>query len=449
MATTSYNPVDDAELSGFHVRLGIYSAGGPFLDGYILSIIGIALVQLTPQLHLSATWVGLIGASSLIGIFLGGAVFGYITDLVGRQVMYTLDLAVIIVCSVLQFFVTGDVQLFVLRLVIGIAIGADYPIATTLLAEFMPRKHRGPILGSLVTMWFVGATVAYFVGYGLLFVGPDGWRWMLLSAAFPTVVIVLLRLGTPESPRWLLNKGRVQEAQAVLKKVYGPDADVSQLPPEPEKTTVSKIFRGQYLIRTVYVAAFWTCSIVPLFAIYAFGPTILGSFGLTGNEANIGSALISVLFLIGTLIALPTLNRIGRRPVMIWTFFISAFGLLFLGLFPTMPLWGIIICFIVYAIFIGAPQIMQWVAPNELFPTDVRATAVGFGTAVSRVGAAIGTYLLPVSINHLGIGWTMIIAAIITFLGAAACYAWAPETKGQSLAEASGVTTTATPNPAE
>ena len=443
MTAATGNPLDDSKLTGFHIRLSIYSAGGPFLDGYILSIIGIALVQLTTQMHLSTTWAGLIGASSLIGIFVGGIAFGYVTDLIGRQVMYTIDLVAIIVCSVLQFFVVNDVQLFILRLIIGIAIGADYPIATSLLAEFLPRKHRGPLLGALVSMWFIGASVAYFVGYGLLFVGPDGWRWMLLSAAFPTLVIVLLRLGTPESPRWLMNKGRVEEARAVMRKVYGPDADVDQIPPEPEKTRFMKVFEPPYLRRTIYIAAFWTCSVVPLFAIYAFGPRILATFKLTGNEANIGSALISVLFLIGTLLALPTLNRLGRRRMIIWSFFISAFGLLFLGLFPGMSIWGIVLCFVVYAIFIGGPQVMQWIAPNELFPTDVRATAVGIGTGVSRVGAAIGTYLLPVSLDHLGIGWTMIIAAIITYLGALACYLWAPETKGLTLAEAAGGTASA------
>lgn len=148
----SHNAVDDAPLSGFHKRLALYSSGGPFLDGYSLSIIAVAMMQISPQLHVSAIWEGLLGASALIGIFIGGGIGGYLTDIFGRQTLYTIDLVAIIACSVLQFFV-GDVAiLFVLRLAIGIAVGADYPIATSLLAEFTPRRFRGPLLGGLVVM---------------------------------------------------------------------------------------------------------------------------------------------------------------------------------------------------------------------------------------------------------------------------------------------------------
>jgi putative MFS transporter len=429
--------IDDARLTGFHQRLTLYSAGGPFLDGYILSIIGIALVQVTPQLHVSPVWAGLIGASALMGVFVGGLIFGYITDVIGRQLMYTVDLIAIIVCSVLQFFAVNVVELFVLRLIIGIAVGADYPIATALLAEFAPRRQRGPMLGVLVVMWFVGATVAYFVGNALLAVGPSGWRWMLLSPAFPALAVVLMRLGTPESARWLLNKGRVDEAREVLKRVYGPHADVTDVPTEAEPTRFSRIWQGGYLLRTAYVGIFWTCAIVPLFAIYAFGPEILGAFKLTGSQANIGSALISLLFLIGCVLALPAVNILGRRPMIIWTFFFSALGLLVLGLWPTAPVAVIALAFVVYAVFIGGPQIMEWVYPNELFPTDVRATAVGVGTALSRIGAAIGTFIEPIALDRIGIGVTMLIAAAITFAGFGASLAWAPETKGKTLAEAS------------
>jgi hypothetical protein len=156
--------LDDAPLTGFHKRLALYSSGGPFLDGYILSIIGVALVQITPQLGLGGTAEGLVGASALIGIFLGAFVGGWLTDKFGRKLLFTIDLIAIIVCSIAQFFVDSAVALIGLRLLIGMAVGADYPIATSLLAEFSPRKWRGPLLGAYVCMWFVGAAVAYIVG---------------------------------------------------------------------------------------------------------------------------------------------------------------------------------------------------------------------------------------------------------------------------------------------
>src|SRR4051812_45493306 len=106
--------LDDAPLSAFHKRLALFSLGGPFLDGYVLSIIGVALVQITPQFGLSGTVEGLVGASALIGIFLGAFVGGWLTDRFGRQLLFTIDLIALIVFSVAQFFVEGAFMLILL-----------------------------------------------------------------------------------------------------------------------------------------------------------------------------------------------------------------------------------------------------------------------------------------------------------------------------------------------
>lgn len=436
--------LDDAPLTGFHKRLVVYSAGGPFLDGYLLSIIGVAMTQITPALRLSSSWEGLIGASALIGIFLGAFLGGYLTDRFGRQLLYTIDLVAIIACSVVQFWANDVWLLFVMRLLIGMAVGADYPIATSLLAEFAPRRHRGPLLGGLVVMWFAGAAVAYIVGEALLRAGsPDAWRWMLASAALPATVIVLLRLGTPESPRWLLSKGRVAEAQAVLHKVFGPEARVGDLPREEQG--LGTVVRSGYGGRMLFVSAFWTCSVVPLFAVYAFGPRILGALHLEGQLANMGSALITVLFLVGCAAGMLSVNRLGRRALIIHSFTWAAIALLALGLFPDAPVGVVMTLFAAYAVFIGGAQILQWVYPNELFPTEVRGSAVGLASSLSRVGAAIGTYLVPTALTSWGIGATMLAAAAITIIGAVISVIWAPETRNLALHEAAALNPRADP----
>lgn len=306
---------------------------------------------------------------------------------------------------------------------------ADYPIATSLLAEFTPRRHRGPLLGGLIVMWFVGATAAYFVGDALLKVGPDGWRWMLASAAVPSTLIVLLRLGTPESPRWLVKKGRYKEADAVMRRVFGDHVSVADLPPEEKENLDIRVLRqGGYLGRLMYVMVFWTCSIIPLFAIYAFGPKILGALHLEGDLANVGSAFISGLFLIGCVVALFFVNRLGRRPLVVWSFLLSGLALLVLGIFPNASTAVLFTFFAAYALFLGGTQILAWIYPNELFPTEVRGTAVGIASSLSRIGAAVGTYLVPVSLTELGIGPTMLAAAAIMFVGLIASWLWAPET---------------------
>src|SRR5699024_4717424 len=142
-------------------KLTFYSSGGPFLDGYALSIIGIALITMQPGLRMTTVEVGLLGAASLVGIFAGGAVFGWVTDKVGRKTMYVVDLLALAAFSLLSGLSTEVWQVVLWRFFLGVAIGADYPIATSLLTEYLPRRHRGRFLGFTFVMWAIGATAAF------------------------------------------------------------------------------------------------------------------------------------------------------------------------------------------------------------------------------------------------------------------------------------------------
>jgi putative MFS transporter len=433
--------LDDAPLSGFHKRLALFAAGGPLLDGYILSSIGIALVAAGPALNLSSAMEGLVGAGALVGMLFGGAASGFLTDRFGRQVMYTLDLGLIAAISIAQFFVTEGWMLLVARLLIGAVVAADYPMASSLLTEFAPRRYRGPFLSGLVCMFFVGAAGAYFVGDAMMrLLGDDGWRWFLASAAVPALVLLILRLGTPESPRWLVSRGRHDEAQAVLTKVYGPDATVADIAVESAvKPTWRDLLRGGYLGRLIYVVTFYTCSNIPVFAIYTFGPDILAAFGMSGFSHNTGAALLEFLFLVGVVAALCVINKTGRRRMVIWGSLCAGLCLLVLGIAPGASPFIVVTAFAGFALFNGGPQVLTWVYPNELFPTAVRATAVGLITAFTRVGSAVGVFLVPLSLEHLGIGGTMIVAAALLLFAAGVSTVWAPETTGLSLDDASSV----------
>jgi len=443
-STQGVSIIDSSPMLPFHWRLVLQSAGGPFLDGWLLSIIGVALIGMTPALGLSGTDLSFAGAAALIGIFFGGLVFGRLTDAIGRQLMYTIDLIALVVGSVLCAFVESAWQIILLRFLIGVAIGADYPIATSLLAEWLPTKRRAAMLGSLVVAWFLGATVATFIGFAMVeILGEGSWRWMLATSAVPGLIILLMRIGTPESPRWLISKGRLKEADAVVKRVFGPKADLSTIleveSDRPKRVGYSALLRGVYLKRTFFCGMFYLCAVTPVFAIYTFGPTILKSFGLNdGNLSNIGYALISLLFLLGCLPALRMSETVGRRPLLLWSFALMVVPFLALGIAPQAPVGVIIFWFCLYAVASGGPNILEWSYPNELFPTDIRATAMGVITAVSRIGAALGTFLLPLSLEHYGDGPTMLIIAGMTAVGFIVSFWLAPETKGRSLSETSG-----------
>ncbi|MHC9295970.1 MFS transporter [Mycobacterium sp. LTG2003] len=432
--------IDDAPLTSFHKKLTLFSSGGPFIDGYALSIIGVALITLEPAMNLSATEIGLIGAASLIGIFVGGGVFGYVTDKVGRHLMYIADLIALAVFSVLSAFATEAWQLILLRFLLGVAIGADYPIATSLLAEFLPKKQRGRLLGAMFVVWAVGAAAAYVVGFLLRDYGPDAWRLLLASPAVFAVITLLARMGTPESPRWLLSKGRVAEADAAIKQAFGPQFGVGDLDHNDgetaRNTSFAQVFKRPYLNRTIFVAVFWTAQVIPLFAVYTFAPDLLASFGLEG-DANLygGSLLISLLFVVGGIPGLYLVEKIGRRALLIGSFAVIAVALAIPALIPGIPPVAFFIALAVYAVASGASSFLEIVYPNELFPTEVRATAVGVGTAVSRIGSAGGTYLMPLALTALGAGGALGVGAAVTAVGLVVAIFMAPETRGVALTE--------------
>jgi putative MFS transporter len=177
------------------------------------------------------------------------------------------------------------------------------------------------------------------------------------------------------------------------------------------------------------------CIALPQFALFTYGPIILAQFGLAhgGAEETLGQIVLNLGFLIGTLPALRWVETLGRRPLMIWTFVAAAVFLLPLGLWPEGPSWFVMVFFFLFTLASGAGTILVFIYPNELFPTSVRASAVGLATAISRIGAAIGTYMVPLSLSGLGTGPTMMIGVGLTILGLVISIAWAEETRNKSL----------------
>ncbi|MCV2394459.1 sugar porter family MFS transporter [Actinotalea sp. M2MS4P-6] len=429
--------IDDAQTTRFVKKIVLFSSGGAFLDGYVLSIIGVALVQLTPALGLTDAQTAATGAAALAGIFFGSLVGGRLTDALGRRTMFILDVSAIGVVSLAACFVGAAWQLIVLRLLLGFFIGADYPIATSLIAEFSPRSERAIAMGVVSAAWYLGATAAAFVGFALYSV-DGGWRWMLGSALVPCVALLIGRHDIPESPRWLAQRGQVDKAREVMAKVFGEHVELDA--PEPAPAGFGAVFRQGYLGRIVYLGLLILCQVVPMYAMYTFGPSIIAAFGLgEGSLSVLGEAAVSLFFLIGTVPAMYWLNSMGRRPLLIGSLALMALGLLVPGIWPGASIVVIILAFGVYAFFSGGPGILQWLYPNEMFPTEVRATAVGVAIAISRIGVVVSTYGLPLFLAAYGIGPTMLVGAGLLVACLVLSIAMAPETRGLTLAEASSL----------
>ena len=351
---------------------------------------------------------GLLGAATLLGILVGAPVFGRLTDRYGRRRLMIADLAVFVLASLAQLAVTNVWQLIALRLVLGIAIGADYPIAGALIAEFAPARLRGAAINGMQVAWFFGAMMAYVAGYALLRTGPDSWKWILASPALIAAIGLLLRASAPETPLWQAARQRGDVARA----------------------SFATIFAHPYRGALLFVSVMWLLQVVPLFAIYTFAPTVLAALGLSDQASPAGSVAITAAFLIGSLLSLPLVERWGRRPLCIAGFAVAtvAFGLLLTGNTAIT-----VAAFLAYAISIGAAAGLELTYPAELFPTAIRATATGAAAGISRVGAFIGTFALPLALARYGISAVIYTALAISLLGLAIALRWAPETKGTSL----------------
>ncbi|MGB3697277.1 MAG: MFS transporter [Gordonia sp. (in: high G+C Gram-positive bacteria)] len=387
---------------------------------------------------LGAVWQGVLGASMLAGIFVGSVVLGWMGDRFGRRRVYLLDFVLIAVASVAQFFVDGPVMLLVLRLLIGFGVGADYALGPTLVAEFVPRRFRGGMLATLTVMWTAGYVVAFFIGSYMVNKSDDSWRWLLASGAIPAVVVLLLRIGTPESPRWLISKGRLDEARAIATKFLNGHLDVDRIAAEqPQEPARYRDFFGKrYRRRTIFGMLFFNCQVIPYFAIYTFLPLLMVMIGLDDQE-YLGGVVLNIFLLVGGIAGLWFVARMSRRRLLVGSFWIMAVALavVALGAGGPLPLSVVLIAFIVFTFVMSAASNLEQVYPPELFPTELRGSGVGLLNGASRIGSAIGTFLLPLSLSAFGLTASLLGLTAVLIIGALTSMRMAPETAHLSLEE--------------
>ncbi len=417
-----------------HVTAATAFGGG--LDGFDLGIISVVILHINHDLGLSPAMEGLVGAASLLGIFIGAPLFGYLTDKFGRQKMFMVDIISFIVIGVAQAFVTGGVSLAILRFLLGMAIGAEYSIGAPMLSEFAPARERGSKLAFLELCWRIGFLIAVLLGYALLRLGVS-WKWILATSAIPALVVLGLRIGLPESPRWLLRHGHEAEAREIVEKHMGPGFfEAEELAAESVgEDGYRKLFRKGQLRRTVFVCIFWTCIVTPYFAIFTYAPKVLESLNVKSQAT--GTILSNTVGAIGALIGLLAIDRIGRRRMLIGPFWVQMVVLLVVGLWTNAPSWVLVLGLAVFALVNSFSDILTAVYPSEIFDTDIRSSGVGLGSAMSRIGAFLGTYLLPIGMGTIGIKWCMVIAAGLCVIGAVTGQFMAPETMNRSLTRTS------------
>lgn len=414
-------------------RMTAATGGGMFIDGFVFATFAAAFAgRASSALHVSSLWESWISASVLIGTLFGGLVLGYVTDKTGRKPMFTIDLSVFLGCAVLIFFVQSAWQVFVLGLVMGLAVGADYSIGSPLLGEFTQARNRGNFLGLLEISWNVGYVTAYLIGYLINTYEPGWWRIILGASAVPAVICLFMRHGLPESPRWLISKGRRDEALAIMREDMEAEDSGDMLDEEVIATRWRLLFSAHYLRRTVFACTFWSAIVMPYFALTFFQPTILRSLGL-GRDALLGALLGTIIALAGATVGWYIVDKVGRRKILIPPMFVCAAFLLLSAAHSYLPVAFGAICFFGYLFSYGIMSILPGIYPEEIFPSSVRASGVGVSTAASRAAAAFGTFLLPTIQAAFGTPTVLVIMGVVSLAGGVTSYYWAPETNGRAL----------------
>jgi len=207
--------LDEAAMSRLHVRFWLLAGLGILLDGFDFFIIGVANPLIAQDFGISDAEKGLVSAAAIVGAIFGAGLLGPLGDKIGRRRIFQFDLALFVVFSVLSAAAPNLWWLIAFRLVLGVAIGLDYPIAAGYLAEVLPARGRGRWLTAAFSLQAGGIMLGALIGVVVLELAPDvdSWRIMLGVGAVPALVIMLFRRGTPESPRWLAQNGRADEAR--------------------------------------------------------------------------------------------------------------------------------------------------------------------------------------------------------------------------------------------
>lgn len=424
--------LDQAPIGPLHRRSAWAAGLGIFLDGYDLSIIAVALILLKPQWQLGPFQTGLLGAAALAGAFLGSLLGGPLADRYGRKAIYLLDIATFLIAALASGFAWDLASLVAMRFILGIGVGADYPLSATYLVEFLPRAQRGRISIWVFALWMGGAAVSSAVGLALLPFGEHAWRIMLASGALPAFAVLWLRNNLPESPRWYLRRGRIADAVRVLGELdpsltsaerhalLAAESQQSVQPIAPWRT----LFRPPYLRRTFFITVPWFLVDVMSYSFGIYAPLLLMQLGLHGKvQSVIGNTVLDIVSLVGTALLAFTVDRSGRLKAQVRGFIGDAIGLALIGVFALRgepPLVILIFGLLFWQIANSyGPGNTCWLLPVELFPTDLRASAHGIATAVSRVGALLAVFLLPAIQDRIGNAGLMLLFALVAIAGAA------------------------------
>ena len=456
--------LDKAGLTRAMGLLWLLSAGLIALDGFDFFVIGVALPFLKRDFGLDAVTVGAVATAAVVGSLVGSITLGPITDKVGRKPMLIVDVVLFVVATTGTALAWNAASLIVFRFLVGVAIGADYPISVAYITENVPARYRGRLVIGAFTFQAVGAMVGALTGVAVItlfqVIYPDpeplavqyAWRWMLGVGVVLAIIVAAVRLSVQlESPRYHISRGEYAEASEAASQLLGETITITaeeEPPPETEPVALSTLFTPTHRRSTLLASLPWFLQDIATYGIGIFTPVIIAKLALSTEASFLvreiksaqGAALVDVFLIIGFLCAVALVERWGRMRLQILGFLGMTVGLLLLATSGLVSAGsgaetGLVLAgFLVFNLMMNAgPNATTFLLSGEVFPTHLRATGAGFAASFAKAGAVLGTFVLPIVAKSWGIPPLLVGLAAICVLAALITHRFRIETTGQSL----------------
>ncbi|MED3561053.1 MFS transporter [Bacillus sp. MUM 116] len=388
--------------------LGIAGTGWLF-DAMDVGLLSFIIAALKVDWNLSAQQMGWIGSINSIGMAVGALVFGLMADRVGRKNVFMITLLLFSLCSGASAFTTTITMFLVLRFFIGMGLGGELPVASTLVSESVPVEKRGRIVVLLESFWAVGWLVSAVISY---FVIPRfGWQVALLISTIPALYVLYLRIGLPDSPQY--TKIQAKEKISVFQ-------------------SMAKLFSKEYSRQTTMLWIVWFCVVFSYYGMFLWLPSVMVMKGFSLIKSFEYVLIMTIAQLPGYFTAAWFIEKFGRKFVLVVYLAGTAISAYFFGTADTSA--ALMVSGILLSFFnLGAWGGLYAYSPEQ-YPTVIRGTGTGMAAAFGRIGGVLG----PLMVGYLVAGKTSVsmiftIFCITVLVGAAAVLILGKETKSKVL----------------
>jgi MFS transporter, SP family, major inositol transporter len=446
-------PVSAATASTKLALITMIATFGGLLFGYDTGVINGALLYMSRELHLSAADQGLVTSTLLLGAAFGALIGGRIADAIGRRQAILMIACVFIVGTLSCCLARDRAALCAFRFVLGIAVGGASVVVPTYLAELAPAERRGQTVTLNELMIVSGQLLSFAVNAAIAAVLGDHvgiWRWMLAVSILPAVVLLVGMSFMPQSPRWLVSKGRLQEAMEVLRRIRAGGQvqaellEIEQLAESEQSAQMSatSILRSRWT-RTLLLIGIGigiVQQVSGVNSIMYYGTQILSQSGLGDRGALVANVLNGVVSVLATFVGIALIGKIGRRKMLIVGLCGTTVALLSLALVsaifsPSQSLaYLVLFCMVLFLSFQqGFTSPVTWVLLSEMFPLKARGLSMGSATLVLWLANFAIALVFPSMVARFGISITFLGFVMLGLASLLFTQKWAPETSHRSL----------------